>query len=345
MTVHARLFDADGRDRDIDLASGELPTGDDRRLLWIDLDARDERDIEVVVRKLDLDANLVPALSTVETRPRLTQYPDYIHLSLGVLDEPPEEAARDREQALPADTPPARDGRIAEEPSEERRELDLVAGRDWVVTVHDGGLPAIDRILDGIEGESRLGALDAGGFLAAIADSVIVGYYRVVEGLERAIDRLDELALQRRPREDVLAGIVRMRRRIGRVRRILAPHREAFAVLARPDMELHEELGHPWPGLLDRLEGAVEAVEQLRDSLLGTYDIFMGRAAQLDSQVMKTLTIVSAVLLPSVVLAGVMGMNFKLAFFDDASNFGVVIGAMGLLAIAILGVSKARGWL
>jgi magnesium transporter len=110
-------------------------------------------------------------------------------------------------------------------------------------------------------------------------------------------------------------------------------------------MALHDELGQPWPDLLDRLERAVDAVGQLRDSLIGTYDIYMGRSAQRDSAVMKTLTILSAILLPSVVLAGVMGMNFKVAFFDTPENFWLIVGAMGGLAVAILVTARVRGWL
>jgi Mg2+ and Co2+ transporter CorA len=60
---------------------------------------------------------------------------------------------------------------------------------------------------------------------------------------------------------------------------------------------------------------------------------------------MKVLTIVSAVLLPGVVLATVMGMNFHLAFFDEPSNFWVVILAMVALATAILAVARLRHWI
>ena len=75
------------------------------------------------------------------------------------------------------------------------------------------------------------------------------------------------------------------------IRRTLAPHRVAFAALARPEMELHEELGRPWPGLTERLERTIDAVENLRDLLLGTFDIHMGRAAQDANDVMKVLTL------------------------------------------------------
>ena len=57
----------------------------------------------------------------------------------------------------------------------------------------------------------------------------------------------------------------------------------------------------------------------------------MGRAAQDANDVMKVLTLLSAVLLPAVVLAGVMGMNFKLPFFDDPGNFLLVVGGDGRL--------------
>ena len=43
---------------------------------------------------------------------------------------------------------------------------------------------------------------------------------------------------------------------------------------------------------------------------------------------MKVLTLVSAIALPAIVLAGVMGMNFQLDFFDNADNFFVVVGSM-----------------
>jgi len=61
--------------------------------------------------------------------------------------------------------------------------------------------------------------------------------------------------------------------------------------------------------------------------------------------VMKALTILSAVLLPAVVLAGVMGMNFKLGFFDQPGNFWYVVLAMLGLAALILGFARIRRWI
>ena len=101
----------------------------------------------------------------------------------------------------------------------------------------------------------------------------------------------------------------------------------------------------PWPGLTDRLDRLLEAVQNLRELLLGTFDIQMARAAQDANDVMKALTLVSAVFLPAVVLAGVMGMNFQLPFFDDPEHFWLVVIAMAAFAVTIVVIARLRRWI
>jgi Mg2+ and Co2+ transporter CorA len=67
--------------------------------------------------------------------------------------------------------------------------------------------------------------------------------------------------------------------------------------------------------------------------------------SQRANDVMRTLTLLSAVLLPAVVLAGIMGMNFKLGFFEDTMNFWLVLGGMAVFAVTLLAVARLRRWL
>jgi magnesium transporter len=225
-----------------------------------------------------------------------------------------------------------------------RREIDLVGGENVVVSLHAGATQTFDRYRAGLEGETRLGVLTAGDLLSSLVDAVLDGYFLVVEVIEREIDGLDQRALHGRRGDDILGGIVDLRQRIGLVRRTLAPHRRALSTLSLPEMAVAETVGRPWPGLVDRLESAIDAIEGLRESLLGTFDIHMGRVSQRANDVMRTLTVLSAVLLPAVVLAGIMGMNFKLDFFETTTNFWVVIAGMAGLALAILAFARWRGW-
>jgi magnesium transporter len=305
---------------------------DDRQLLWIDIADREGVDLAGVAAAVGIDPAQLASLAQTPKRVELTESGDHIHLVMEAL-EPPEDAESAGGLKALLDATPA------------RRMVDILAGRNWLVTAHAGPLAAVGRIDARTEGETKLGALDAAGFVAAIADEILVGYFELIERIERDIDHLDERALRGRPNDNVLVRIVEVRRRIALIRRVLAPHRGPFAALARPEMELHEELGQPWPGLSERLERALDAAENLRDLLLGTFEIHMGRAAQDANNVMKVLTLLSAILLPSVVLAGVMGMNFPLGFFKDTSHFWWVIAAMGTFAIAMALIARWRHWL
>jgi magnesium transporter len=173
---------------------------------------------------------------------------------------------------------------------------------------------------------------------------VLTEYGAWIEDVEREIDRLDDLAL-RATGDELLGPIIKLRRRIAFVRRTLAPHEAAFAPLGRPDFELHEELGQPWPGLIDRLRQTMAATENARELLFGSFDVLMAHAQQRSNRAIQTLTVLSAMFLPAAVLAGVMGMNFDLALFADGRAFVVVVGVMIAVALAILGVARFNRWI
>ncbi len=274
-----------------------------------------------MAERLGIPESDLERLADDDSRAELTRTEHRLHLTL---------------QALEADD--------SDPPRLVRRGIDLVAARHVVLTVHAGPVGALQRFIDTLVGETRLGALTAADLLSTLVDEVIVGYFQLAEMIEREVDDLDQRALHGRREDDVLGAIVSIRRRIGVIRRTLAPHREALATLGRPEMHVEETVGQPWPDLVHRLEGAISAIDGLRDGLLGTYDIHMGRVSQRANDVMKTLTLLSAVLLPAVVLAGIMGMNFAMPFFEDTNNFLIVIGSMVGMAVFILGVARWRGW-
>jgi Mg2+ and Co2+ transporter CorA len=215
------------------------------------------------------------------------------------------------------------------------------------VSVHADRIPHLEEPVRVFASDPRFGRLDAGTFAGLLMDGVIDGYFREVEEIEGTIDALDERALRDQDLEPLLDELVVIRRRIAALRRTIAPHQEVFAALARPagDPEERLPIGWPWSGLAGRLERAVDAVENAREQLVGTFDLVMSRTGERTNDVMRVLTVISAVLLPSVVIAGVMGMNFKDPLFDEPGNFLVVLVAMATLAIAILGFARWRRWI
>jgi magnesium/cobalt transport protein CorA len=319
MTLRARLYDARGSDRDIDLATEPLGEVSDRRLLWVDLDRRDEADIALVGRALELQPRILRQLSEDGRQARILRFPDKIVVTLQALE--------------------------AENEKLVRRELDVVVGRNLVVTVHDGELSAIRAFEEELSEEESLGTLDAGAFMTGLIDAVLASYFREIDEIDRRIEALDSLALQARESSRYLSTVVAVRRRIAVVRRALTPNRDALMPLVRPDFEVHAEVARAWPGTIDRLQAAIDAIEKSRELLVGSFDIYLGRAAQRSNDVMKALTILSAILLPAIVLAGVMGMNFQIPFFEEPDNFWLVLAAMALFSGALLLVARWRHWI
>ncbi len=60
---------------------------------------------------------------------------------------------------------------------------------------------------------------------------------------------------------------------------------------------------------------------------------------------MKVLTLTSVILLRGALLAGVMGMNFKVGLFDHAMVFWIVVAVTVLVAPLTIGVAKQREWI
>jgi magnesium transporter len=319
VTIRAHLYDAHGKDRDVDLASESIGDVDDRRLLWIDLDDRDPGDLKRLKDTLDLEERIIAHLGSDGRRARLLRFPDRIVITLGAIDQ--------REDTL------------------SRVELDVIVGRNLIVTVHDGRLSALEDFKAQLRDEQGLGVLAAGAFLAALVDAVLTGYFREIDQIERSVEALDQIALRRHESDEFLPTVVTLRRQVALIRRALVPNRDALTPISRPDFEVHEDLVTAWPGTLERLERAIDAIEKARELLVGSFDIYLGRAAQRSNDVMKTLTLISAIALPGIVTAGIMGMNFQLRFFDKPSNFWIVIGAMVVLAAVVLLFARWRRWI
>jgi magnesium/cobalt transport protein CorA len=319
MTLRARLYDAHGEDRDIELTSEKIGQIDDRHLLWVDIDERSDEDVGTLAKALELEPRLADQLRTVRGQARLIRFPDRILITLGALERSGDKISRG--------------------------ELDVLVGRNLVVTVHDGPLTAIEDFEEELKDESELGKLEAGAFMTALVDAVLGTYFREIDLMERDIEALDQVALRQGGGSDFLSAVVALRQRIAIVRRALTPNRDALSPIVRPDFEVHEDLVRAWPGTIDRLERAIDGVDKARELLVGSFDIYLGRNAQRSNDVMKTLTMLSAIALPAIVLAGIMGMNFQMPFFEQTDNFWVVIGAMGLFAVGILMFSRWRHWI
>jgi magnesium transporter len=243
--------------------------------------------------------------------------------------------------------------RIAADPNDRDHDslawLDVIAGKNVVITHHDRPITFLDDVDTRIERDASAGSLSDAAFFTIVIDAAIASYHAAVDAIEEDVDRLDAIALRGRAPDTALSELVRCRRRIARLRRLLADHRSVFTSLGSPELgsviESPDEAALV-AGLATRFEGALSAVEESREALLGSFDVYMSQTGQRTNEVMKALTLATVLLLPGSMAAGLLGMNVVVPLDkDDPMSFWLVVGAIAILAVAIVVVARARRWL
>jgi magnesium transporter len=314
--VVGRLFDTAHDDHEIEVGPGmALPKK--QQLLWIE-SGRAGADLERIDAALGW-TDVLSSLAKPGDRPKIAVAQDFVRIRVFGMAE----GKNDPKPVV----------------------LDLVAAPNIVVTVHDEPIEGLGLPVDVPKSETTFGALDAPAFTATLLDGMLTGYFHVIETLERRIDELDERALRASRPDEILAELVALRRQIANLRRSLSAQRDVFYSLERPGLVLGDSVEASWPLVADRFRQAMESVENARELLVGSFDIAMTKAGQRTNDIMRVLTVISSVLLPAVVVAGVMGMNFKVGLFDDPNNFFLVVAAMAALAAIILLLARSRHWI
>ncbi len=319
MTARALLFDEDAaRDVELDEAVADLGRS---RLLWVELDRADTDGVRRAAETLRAEERAVRLLVEGAGHPVVADFQRQVAVSVLVPDDA--------------------DGELIE--------VSAVVGEDWLLTVAPREAETVGEFRDRVTGSGEVGALDALSFLAALLEWAIEGYLRAFDSVEEELDRVD-VALMRAADDvldETLGSLVELRRRTGRLRRALSAHRRVLVALAHPELDAvsSEESAERFTSLVDRLDHAIGAAEAARDSVLGSFELIIARSGQRTNEIMKVLTLASVLLLPSSVLAGVMGMNFKVGLFEHPQLFWVVLGAMLLFAAGALAVARLRRWI
>jgi Mg2+ and Co2+ transporter CorA len=321
MTVKAFLFDAEGQDRSVEATSIPVDKLTEEQLLWINIHGDAEQEIEQIGKHLKLDSEVVKMLKERDDQPHLEQYEGYFHLSvLGV--------AKNGGDYHPVP-------------------LDLVSGKNYVLTVQHEEATFLQTFDDQVRGNSRVGQLTAVSFLISLIHLQLSGYFDAASEIEDALDQFDERVLGQHTNQKMLGQLTGIRRRVTKLRHLLASHSDAFAALVRPEAEIFfpSEVQPHVQALNTRFERALDTLENTRQSVVSSFDLLMTQTAQYTNDVMKTLTIVTVVIGLGGVIAGILGMNFQTPI-SDSGMLGFVLATAGIVivGVSVVALARWRGW-
>lgn len=333
MTVRAYLYDAEGRDREVELEPGTLGSLGPQRLLWIDADERDSAELKQLAKTLELD----PASLRSLLKPHSARVENYGTYTQFAVDTAPATLTNDVDLNQRQNG-----GRFG------GTRLDFVVGPQWLVTVHDGQVSFVEAFRSQDRAETMIGALTTHDFAASLLDAHLEAFFEEVARIEAMIDRLDEQALTNPSSKSLLGRMVALRRRVSRLRTVLARQRGVFYGLSRPDLQTVSESGAAphFQVLAARFERAIDEVEHTRDLVVGSFELFASRTAQQTNDLVKVLTYLTAVIGICAAVAGVFGMNFETGFFKagDLGFYGTIVALVLTVVCATL-IARWRAWI
>jgi magnesium transporter len=318
----AWLFQEEAEPRQVGLE--DLPTlaADDAYFVWVDLNGYVPSDLAQVAEQLDLPEAAVQVTLAGWQRPRLGVFRDRYFVAVTV---PHAELAAQRVLAS---------------------ELDLFVGRNYLVSAHKRPLPFAERVLARAVQNPGLLKLDSSFLLSIIIDELLAHFEVLTEELEDEVEAMEERALTDSA-DALLEDLLHLKRFAFAVYRLASQHRATLEAFLRPDFPLvGGDVIEPYFRDLDeRLGRLLDALEAAKESVNGSFDLYVSQVAHRTNDIMKVLTIVSVTLLPASVILAFFGTNFDSPPIRTTSGFIVMVALIVLTTAGSLVLFTRRGWI
>ncbi len=229
-------------------------------------------------------------------------------------------------------------------------ELDVFLGKNYLVTHQTRPIAAIDRTWTACQRDERHLQKGVGHLLYKLADELVADYMPVVEGVDEAIDQIEDQVFDN-PTPTILEQIFTLKRGLLRLRRIIAPQREVLNKLARGDYAVIDaEERVFFRDVYDHLVRLYDITESLRDLVGGALDTYLSVVSNRMNEVMKTLTVITTLFMPLSFVVGFFGMNFfqpvaPMDVWTDRLAFILTVVGMVLTPAAMYLWMRRRAWM
>ncbi len=236
--------------------------------------------------------------------------------------------------------------------------LAIIAGKQWMVTVHKGHSNITCEIYKKISthGYFALSASPSTDILLYIFLDLIINECFMVsdmvhEGLQGVSQEAASLFTARSAEANRSLGIKLAKSRDQALvfRQSIGPLREVVGRVARGEFAIVSTETLPrFEDLYDRTISLIDVADTHREEIHDIGDILTNVQTVTTNNIIRILTIISAVFLPLTLIAGIYGTNFGKGYFEPGSNntygFYGMIAAMGIVAISLVVVFKRKGW-
>ena len=290
--------------------------------VWLGLYSPSALELSEVAEAFELHPLAVEDAVNAHQRPKLERYGDTLFLVLKTL------------------------WYVDEDDQVETGEINIFAGRDFVITVRHGRGARLEGARHGLEADEFKLAQGPSSAIYAVADRTVDGYLNVLAELQTDVDEV-ETSVFSNDRTSDSARIYTLKRELAEVRRAVIPLREPIRAFANGVVPILDPDMQPFfRDILDHLNQASDLAESLESLLSSAFDAHLAQISVQQNNDMRKISAGAALVVVPTFIAGVYGMNFE--HMPELSwTFGYP-AALLLMAASVTGLwifFKKSGWL
>jgi magnesium transporter len=308
--------------RDVPVADLSTVRTEPQTLVWVDLVSATPDELAAMGEEFDIhQMALASCAADAKQRPRVEEYDGQI-LLVAYAAKP---AADDRPVEL--------------------HELDVVAGRNYLLTFHGGAPIDAAQVARRVAARPELARHGAGFLLYVALDEVVDTYFPTLDRIGERIEDLEEAVFE--VTGDVQSQIFSLRRDLIAIRRVAGPMRDALIVLLRRDLGLFSRESQRYlQDIYDHMIRVVESIEDYQDLASGALEASLAVVSNRVGTVARNLGAYAAIFAVITMISGIYGMNF--AHMPELGWRYGYAWALGLMVVSGGGLwvyFKRKGWL
>lgn len=259
-------------------------------LVWIDLEAQDAAVERLLAKTLNIHPMAIEDLWGVCELPKVADFVDYVHII--------------------AHSVGSEQNSIEVEP----KELDILVGRNYVIT-HSGDAAFVARVRHDIIRSAKSFGRGPAWIAYTFLDHLVDDYLPLIDRYDDRISALELEILEKAGSPSgakLMAEIFALKRGLQTLRRTSIYQREVLLRLSRAEFdEIPNEASPFFRDVYDHFARVTDLADSYRELLTNLLEAHLSVQSNRMNEVMKTLTLISTVMLPLTFIAGVYGMNFE----------------------------------
>jgi len=316
-----------------DTVSGHLEEGkkelvenwkkDGNKLLWLDLsDEPEDVAKQLLCDQLDLHPLAVQDALRDRHPPKIEAFENYTFLLFKGLS------------------------RVSETLDFTTLQLALFVGKRLLVTRRSAESRSVNRLWEEIRQNATRMAVGTDRLSLQLTRMVVEHYLQFILGLEPRLEELEEEILER-PRDEILGELSGYKTELKKLRRIFVYHQQVLTTLRTHTVAAFgEKVEHELNDVYEQQERAASLTDLYYELASDMIDSYISIASHHLNQIMKVLTIITAIFVPLSFLAGIYGMNFEyMPELHTPSGYFILLAIMLAIATILLLIFRKKRWL